>query len=319
MKDFTAFVLGAGLGTRLRPLTSRRPKPLVPFFNKPLITFAFDHLLASGARRLVVNTHHCPEAYPDLLGGDGVTTTYRDTPVTFRHEPVLLDTGGGIRNVADLLGDAPFVVYNGDVLADFPLGPVLEAHAASGNVATLVLRSHGGPLHVQCEGGRVVDIRGQLGNTTAPSFLFTGVSVLSPEIFRHIPPGPPVSIIPVYLELIRQGAPVGGVVVDDGLWLDLGAVASYLPTHRLLAERPLSYLAADWIRPVHAQAELGVNVSVRGASAVGAGAVIGEGTVVEDSVIWENARVAPGSVIRSTVVCDGEQAGGMLADTIIPP
>ncbi|MFM8717326.1 MAG: sugar phosphate nucleotidyltransferase, partial [Spartobacteria bacterium] len=63
----TAFVLGAGLGTRLRPLTDERPKPLVPIFNKPLITFAFDHLIASGIRRFVVNTHHRPEAYSRWL------------------------------------------------------------------------------------------------------------------------------------------------------------------------------------------------------------------------------------------------------------
>jgi NDP-sugar pyrophosphorylase family protein len=62
-----AFVLGAGLGTRLRPLTDSRPKPLVPVFNKPLITFAFDHLLHAGVQKFVVNTHHRPEAYERLI------------------------------------------------------------------------------------------------------------------------------------------------------------------------------------------------------------------------------------------------------------
>ena len=65
-----AFVLGAGLGTRLRPLTDHRPKPLVPLFGKPLITFGFDHLIANGITSFAVNTHHCPKAYGQLLKGN---------------------------------------------------------------------------------------------------------------------------------------------------------------------------------------------------------------------------------------------------------
>ncbi|MEI6279471.1 MAG: sugar phosphate nucleotidyltransferase, partial [Verrucomicrobiae bacterium] len=175
-----AFVLGAGLGTRLRPLTERRPKPLVPIYGKPLITFAFDHLIANGAASFVINTHHCPEAYESLRGGG----PYRGHPLTFQHEPVLLDTGGGIKNVGRLIGNEPFVVYNGDVLADFPLRPAITSHLASGNIATLILRSSGGPLHVQCRDGRVSDIRNVIRNSNDPSFLFTGISLLSPEIFR---------------------------------------------------------------------------------------------------------------------------------------
>ena len=65
-----AFVLGAGLGTRLRPLTDDLPKPLIPIFQKPLITFAFDHLIKAGCRKLVVNTHHRPERFTEIFGRD---------------------------------------------------------------------------------------------------------------------------------------------------------------------------------------------------------------------------------------------------------
>ena len=101
-----AFVLAAGLGTRLRPLTDTLPKPLIPVGLKPLITFAFDHLIAdAGVEEFIVNTHHLAGAYAGAFP-DG---TYRGRPLHFRHEPVLLETGGGIRNVADLLapGDGP--------------------------------------------------------------------------------------------------------------------------------------------------------------------------------------------------------------------
>lgn len=307
-----AFVLGAGLGTRLRPLTARRPKPLVPIYGKPLITFAFDHLAANGVDRLVVNTHHCPEAYAIHTPGG----SYRGLPLTLRHEPVLLDTGGGIKNVEDLLTGDPFVVYNGDVLADFPLRPIISRHLASGRIATLVLRSSGGPLQVQCRDGLVCDIRRALGAPEAPAFLFTGITILSPEIFRLIPAGQPVSIIPVYLDMIRAGIPVGGDVVDEGLWFDLGSREAYLGAHSLL--RPgghrLSYALPGWPQGVPSSARCDPSATLCGASAIGEGAIIGAGASLQDCVVWENACVLPGARLSRCVVRDGCEAGGEASD-----
>src|SRR4030095_1583561 len=94
----TAFILGAGLGTRLRPLTNRCPKPLIPVANKPLITWAFDHLLDGGIERFVVNTPHCAERYEAAFPDQA----YQNVPILFRHEPEILETAGGIKNVEDL-------------------------------------------------------------------------------------------------------------------------------------------------------------------------------------------------------------------------
>jgi NDP-sugar pyrophosphorylase family protein len=335
-----AFVLGAGLGTRLRPLTERRPKPLVPLYGKPLITFGFDHLIANGITSFVVNTHHCPEAYDRLLPG----AHYRGLPIEYRHEPVLLDTGGGIKNVEPLVGDEPFVAYNGDILADFPLRPSIDHHLKSGNLATLILRSSGGPLHVQARGGLVTDIRGKLGNDVEqasrllsqtgnrdgrptpadpppaapsdPSYLFTGITVLSPEIFRHIPAGGIVSIIPIYLDLIRAGAKIGGDVVDEGLWLDLGSRDAYLAAHALL--RPgghrLTHAQNGWPVPVAENSHVASNARLLGACSVGAGASVGIGAVLEDCVLWENSVVPPLSQLTRCVVRDGAEAGGTSAE-----
>ena len=120
----TAFILGAGLGTRLRPLTERCPKPLLEIGGRPVITYAMDHLLSVGVERFIVNTHHCPEVYlqkfPDMQ--------WRGVPIVFRHEPVLLDTAGGLKNIEDLLGeDQTILCYNGDIIADFPLQGLLRA------------------------------------------------------------------------------------------------------------------------------------------------------------------------------------------------
>ncbi len=158
----TAFVLGAGLGTRLRPLTDTLPKPLVPVIRKPLITFAFDHLIAdAGVERFVVNTHHRAEAYAAAFPDN----SYRGRPLDFRHEPILLETAGGIKNVADLLPrDEPFWVYNGDILTDLPLAPALAQHRASGALVTLILRTGRNPddpRHIAFDpaAGQVRDIR----------------------------------------------------------------------------------------------------------------------------------------------------------------
>lgn len=323
-----AFVLGAGLGTRLRPLTDHRPKPLVPLYGKPLITFGFDHLLASGITSFVVNTHHRPEAYDRLLPGNH----YRGFPVEYRHEPILLDTGGGIKNVESFVGDDPFVAYNGDVLADFPLRPAIDRHLQSGHIATLVLRSSGGPLHVQSLDGLVTDIRGRLANEQAsrllsqtgnrdgrptpadqpPSYLFTGITILSPEIFRHIPAGEIVSIIPIYLDLLRAGVKIGAHIADEGLWFDLGTRDSYLAAHSLL--RPggvqLSYVRDDWPAVVADSAHVAPSARLQGACSIGNGVTVGEGAILQDCVLWENAVAAPQSRLTRCVVRDGMAADG---------
>lgn len=302
----TAFVLGAGLGTRLRPLTHERPKPLVPIFNKPLITFAFDHLISAGISRFVVNTHHRPEAYSRWLGESNGQAVYRGCPVSFCHEPMLLETGGGIKNAAALIGDEPFVVYNGDVLADFPLQELIASHASSGLIATLALRSSGTERRIQCDPvtGRITDMRGLLGGRSEPAFLFTGVSVFSPEIFQHIPAGAVVSIIPVLVDLMRQGAPVGGVVIDEGLWFDIGNIPSYMGVHRMLSAggHSFSYLPEGSLRPVESGACIHREALISGCSTVAAGAEIGEGARLENVIVWPGAKVDAGIRLNDAVV-----------------
>ena len=115
MPDFprTAFLLGAGLGTRLRPLTENCPKPLLPIAGRPMVLQAMEKLRAAGTRRFLINTHHCPEAWT-LAFPEG---RFGDAEVKLVHEPVLLETGGGLANIAGLLGpdDQDLVVWNGDI------------------------------------------------------------------------------------------------------------------------------------------------------------------------------------------------------------
>jgi NDP-sugar pyrophosphorylase family protein len=316
-----AFVLAAGLGTRLRPLTDQLPKPLIPVGRKPLITFAFDHLIAeAGVEEFIVNTHHLPEAFAAAFP----KREYRGRPLHFRHEPVLLETGGGIRNIADLTQGEPFLVYNGDILTDLPIAPLIEAHRAAGNEVTLALRSLDGPKHMAFDAGtgRILDIRNRLGSGAPAAYGFGCVYLVEPAFLERIVPGLPVSVIPAFLEMIREGARLGGVVADEGMWRDLGTREEYLRVHRDLhgpaggfprygAPEPAW---RDWIDPT---AVIAPDARVSGASAVGAGARIGAGAALDDTIVWPGGEIASSSVLKNCIVRSSAVAAGNLTDAVV--
>ncbi len=238
----TAFILGAGLGTRLRPLTALCPKPLLPLGGRPVITYAMDHLLGAGVNRFIVNTHHHPEVYSALFPD----AQWRGAPITFRHEPVLLDTAGGLKNVEDLLEeDEAIFCYNGDVLSDLPLDTLVQAHETARPEVTLALRSRGPLLNVNIDDrGHVCDLRHTLGRKGVQSYLFTGVYALETTLLRSIQAGKVESIIPVLLRrMVEAPGSVRGVVIDEGRWHDIGSVEEYEALKTVMAAA--SGLAVD--------------------------------------------------------------------------
>jgi len=313
-----AFVLGAGLGTRLRPLTDRLPKPLVPVFHRPLITYAFDHLLQAGVSEFIVNTHHLPEQFAKMFPD----SRYRNAPLTFSHEPVLLETAGGIANIAALVRGAPFIVYNGDILTDLPLAPLIDRHERDRNLVTLALRSAGPATHIAFDPARrlVTDIRNKLRTGHRGTHQFTGIYVVSPEFLDHLTPGKIESVIPIFLKLISSGSRVGAAVVDDGMWWDLGDRTNYLDAHRELhamhGKFP-AYAAGTGGKEPRKKFELRapnsrVHPTARllGCTVVSDGCEIGANAVLEDCILWPGARVAPGSHLKRCIVLDGSTAQG---------
>jgi mannose-1-phosphate guanylyltransferase len=302
-----AFVLGAGLGERLRPLTAQLPKPLIPLFHRPLMSYAFDHLLAAGVKRFVVNTHHLPRAYDQAFPG----AEYRGASIAFREEqPQRLETAGGIANVRDLLNEEPFLVFNGDIWTDLPLQPLWEEHQRRGNLVTLALRSVGPAQHISwdAESGLVTDIRNQLGTGNAGTHLFTGIYLCQPEIHEWLTPGKVESVIPIFLKMIQQGARLGALVIDDGQWWDLGSRSAYLEAHRALHQQ-IPHPPA-----ISAEAQIAADAQLHGFNVIGCGSFIEPGAVLEDCLLWPGARVAAGSrlrdcIIRTGITAQGEHAG----------
>ena len=296
-----AFLPGAGLGTRLRPLTDLLPKPLVPLFHRPLIEWAMDSCLAAGITEFAINTHHLPEQWKyaesedsSLIAGNGIFPRkghYRGQPLHLFHEPELLETGGGVKNIAAWAGRDSVLVHNGDIYSSIPLDRLIAAHEASDCPVTLALRSRGEATHIALNeaGDRVIDIRAKLGIVDG-THVFSGIYCFDPELLDLIPPGQKIAVIPAFLELARQGR-LGAVILDEGDWRDLGDKEAYLAAHRELALAPA----------VHPEARIDPTATVED-SVVGPGARLGAGASVRSSVLWPGAAIGEGESLSGVIV-----------------
>lgn len=310
-----AFVLGAGLGLRLRPMTEHMPKPLVPIFNKRLITFPLDHLRSIGVDSFVINTHRLPEQFQAVFASG----EYEGAPVKLAHEPDLLETGGGIKNAETYLRpDEPFIVYSGDILTDIDLQPLVDEHFAKGNDVTLVLRETGLAKGMAVRDGRVIDIAGKLGHKGSCDF--ANVSIWNPSVFERIPAKKKISFVPILTDWIAQGGKIGGVLMNDRKWFNIGSRDGYLEVHRTIAQeawKPAYVKNGSWPLHVAPDAEVDATAKLSGVCALGSGARVGEGAVLENTIVWPGAQIASKSELRNCIVRSHKKAEGILCDVDI--
>jgi NDP-sugar pyrophosphorylase family protein len=294
-------------------LTERLPKPLVPLFHRPLAEWALEACAAAGIQRFALNTHHLPEAWEHFgvvadsashppVGANGMPTlarTWQGRELTLFREPMLLETGGGLKNIARWIGDEAVLVHNGDIFSTMPLAHLIAAHNASGLPVTLALRSNGEAKHIALDasGTRCTDIRGHLGRAEG-THVFSGIYCVSPAFLAMLPVGEKVSVIPAFLELARAER-LGAIILDDGLWLDLGDRAAYLRAHRELHLGPA----------LHPDATLEAGARIE-RSVVGPAAVIKSGAVLRDSIVWPGCLVAADAVLDECVVFSNTSASG---------
>ena len=304
-----AFVLAAGRGTRLRPLTEDLPKPLIPIFQKPLITFALDHLIAVGVQSFVINTHRLPNLFHEVFSGNG----YHGHSVTLAHEPDLLETGGGIKNVEGILRKEPFIVYSGDILTDVALEPLITEHFRAGNDVTLGLRRNTGlGAGVVVRDGRIVEISTKFN--PKENFDYANISVWNPEIFARIPAGRKISFIPILIDWINQGGTIGGLALDDGKWFNIGSRKEYLDVHRAISNkhwRPAYVKTREWPEPVAKSAHVDPTAQVRGCSVVGPDCCVGAEAVLENTILWRASEIASKSQLHGCIVRSQKRVSGI--------
>lgn len=321
-----AFILAAGLGTRLRPLTHHRPKPLVPVCGVPLLSYALALCARHGLTEVVVNAHWLAEQVEAWAGHrDGCTVSVSV------EAPDILGTGGGLRKVAGQLGQR-FAVLNGDVLHDVDLTALLAAIPEGGGALALRPDAQEAPRYgvvAADEADTVVELvhlaRAEARGAVRRDTHFTGIHALDRAALDRVPDGFACVVRTAYAELVPERRVAG--LRYAGPWLDAGDPAAYLDANLAvlygrvrLALDPLE--RAGWTRTASG-AERGdralvSGVDVRGAAWVGPGARIGAGAVLEDVVVGARAEVPAGVRLRRAVVWDGARIlEGALTDAIV--
>jgi mannose-1-phosphate guanylyltransferase/phosphomannomutase len=222
-----AVVMAGGEGTRLRPLTSNQPKPMVPIVGKPCMEHILELLKEHGFDQVIVTLAFLPQAIRGYFG----TGESLGLEVEYSVEETPLGTAGSVRLASDRLDDT-FLVISGDALCDFDLGALVRFHKEKGAAATIGLKSVDNPLEfgivVTDEDGRVERfLEKPSWSQVFSDTINTGVYVLEPEVLRHVPDDRPFDfskeLFPLLLEM---GRPMYGYVMD-GYWQDIGNLDQY--------------------------------------------------------------------------------------------
>lgn len=267
-----AMILAAGLGTRLKPYTEHTPKPLFTINRRPVLDMTIEKCHQAGCTEIIINTHHHHEQLDAF-----VTQQAYPVPVHLRYEPVILGTGGGIRNVADLWAGDDLLVINGDVICDLDFARIYAHHQRHGAAVTMVMHHHPAFNSVW------VDSRGWVvgfdptAPTTDPAtsgscrqLAFTGIHVLTQRVLDYLPSEGPAHIITAYSRMLTGNERIKAHIVQDHYWQDIGTPARYqaaafdsmapkaferafgTPAHQPLERQPLKGDGSDrqWYRVI---------------------------------------------------------------------
>ncbi|RIL06057.1 MAG: hypothetical protein DCC71_08215 [Proteobacteria bacterium] len=297
-----AMILAAGLGTRMRPLSDLRPKPILPVRGVPLLAYPLAWLAHHGVREVILNLHHMPEA----TRAAARAWAPPQLALRFSDEPELLGTGGGIRRAAAFLRESdPSLILAGDMICDADLGALVAAHRARGDAATLLLRDDPradrfGTIGVDESGSvRRIARRFDLGGERGAG-VYVSVNVIAARAFDWLPEREAFSHLDDWLapRLAAGARDVRGeLVAASGFrWEPVGTPAEYLAAN--LRAQPLPFFDAD----ARARA-LGARIEPD--LIVGPGARLGRGARLARAVVWDGERVPDGLVAQ-----DGVFAGG---------
>ena len=325
-----AVILVGGEGTRLRPVTSRVPKPVAPVVERPFVAYILDNLARHGVERAVFSTGFLAEAIEAVIG-DGSAYGLQ---VDYAVEDQPLGTAGAIANCETVLEDGSFFVFNGDVLSDVDLTALAATHVARGGMGTIFLTPVEDPRRYGLvelrEDGSVDSFLEKPGDWEGTALINAGVYVLEPEVLEMIPRGRLFSIERgVFPKLAAAGSLYGHV--DQGYWRDIGTPDSYLQAHFDILERQLDTSAGDalgeqylYISPSAEVApgarvvppcyiadgvRVGAGARVGPLAVLGAGAVVGEGATVLEAVVQEGVVIGAHAQVEGSILVRGSSVG----------
>lgn len=319
-----AFIMAAGLGTRLRPLTYFVPKPLVPIVNTPVIGHLMNNLKKHGFKEVVVNLHYRPELITSYLS-DGKKW---DIKIVYSYEEKLLGTAGGVKLKQDFF-DSTFVVVSGDGLTDINFSDLIRYHLKKKALATVALK----PVDFKLDYGVVViDKDNKITNFyEKPSLdkLFTnlvntGIYVFEPEIFKYIPKNRFYDFGKHLLpKLVKSMLPVYGYVVDD-YWCDVGNLNEYRKSQRDCLDKKIKVKIpgvefrknvwkgknttvgknVKYIPPclIGDNVKIGNNCVIGSYTVIGNNCIIGDNVKIYDSILWDNVNVKSNVSLNSCVI-----------------
>lgn len=311
-------VLAAGLGTRLRPLTYEITKPMVPVLDRPVMEHILDLLDRHGFEQVIANLHYFPDSIEEYFG----------ERVSYRFEPELLGTAGGVRACGDFFGDEAFLVISGDALTDIDLSAFVARHRQAGGVATLAVkkvadtREYGVVLHDR--DGRITGFQEKPAPEEALSDLGNcGIYLFEPRIFDYFPERPFVDWAQdVFPTLLANDIPFHIHEVDE-YWNDVGSLAELRQgTFDALAGELHLQVAGEEVSPgvtvaagsslpegVEAQGpvwigrdvQIGQGARLMGPVVLGDGASVGEHAQLRETIVFPGTKVEPGSILIGAI------------------
>lgn len=320
-----AVVMAGGEGSRLRPLTVGRPKPMVPIVNKPVLGHILDLLKYHGFTEVIITLQYMPTAIQDFFG-DGKSMGMK---ITYTVEESPLGTAGSVRNAAAYL-DETFLVISGDALTDFNLRHIVEAHKAKQALATLTLYPVPNPLEygviITDEEGHITQFleKPDWGNVISDR-VNTGIYVLEPEVLEMIPKDTIYDFsTQLFPQMLKEKKRLYGHVAE-GYWCDVGSIPEYMRANGDLLEgrvhlpTPIGQHLWGGVRvgsnveiapdvQIYGQVYLGDSVKIKGGVSIHGPAVIRDYTIVDNhsrierSILWRNTYVGEACELRGVIV-----------------
>ena len=315
-----AMILAAGLGTRMAPLTQRIPKPALCVLDQPLVVRLIEMLAGQGVESVVVNAHPHADRLREAIATASI-------PVEISYEARLLGSGGGIRAAVAFhtAEGGPSFVLNADMCVELDIEFLLDGHRRSGNLATLLLRDEPRKRHFGSVGfsedSNVVRITDQaLGSAEEGSGLFTGIHVIAPELFSHMPAGGDFGIVSdVYVPLLMQQGRLGALLQPpEQRWWPVGTPGELLAANlSALSERagldgqivdPDAQIEGELRGPIWVGrgAKIAAGAVAGPDLVVGAGAVLGAGASASSSLLLPGATPPTGDPLERSIAYDRE-------------